>query len=300
MRENERYLRLIAAVMFLAFGAYAAAFILEKSDDGTVTETAHLKSISESFSVSGKAYREFTPINADGSDYVILSAEGEHLSGGSAVAVTEENADEYFAYCDYLLSKKSFDSEQEAVNAIKNGNAAVRAQAVMYLEGQEAPEKALCPKDVIYAPCAGIFTESGGSIGAIASDVNWYFSFDSEKAKHLHRGQKLNLKISSGPEVSAEVYSIDEEKTVLIVRSCEDFIPRKESYDAEISVSECTGIKVPRKAMRFDENGSPFVYVISVGIKEKTAVEIIYTSRDFYLCNDNSLREGMEIIISEN
>lgn len=300
MLRTERYLRLIAACLFLAFGAYSAAFILQKSIDTTVTEKAEYRVVSESFSVRGKASRRLIPINAVGSGYIILAAEGEYLSGGSAVAVREDSADAYFAFLDYELGKISFDSEKDAVLALKSGDTVRRIRAALYFEGQKPPDFVPCPEGVIYAPCAGVFTRTGGSIGAIASEVNWFFSFKTEKSRHLSRGQKLNLKISSRPCTDAEVYSIDEDKTVLIVRSCEDFIPQKERYDAKICLSDCSGIEVPHGAMHFDADGSAFVYVLSAGIKEKTAVRIIYTSPEFFLCEPGSVREGMEILISEN
>ena len=300
MQRSESYLRLIAAVMFLAFGAYAAALIFQQSEGGTVTETAEYRSISDSFSVKGEAYRELTPVIEDSRGYIILAAEGEYLPGGSAVAVREENAEDYFAFCDYKLSRKAFASEEEAVEAIKNGSAAERALAVMYLEGQALPEKAQKPDGIICTPCAGIFTRNADGGYSIASDVNWYFSFESEKAEQLSKGQKLNLKISSGPETEAEVYSIGENRVTLIIRSCTDYIPTGKSCTAEISLDDCQGIKVPREALHFDGDGSPFVYVLSAGIKEKITVEIIYTSRSFYLCDDSALREGMEIIVSES
>ena len=299
MPRNDRWLRLIAAVSFLAFGAYAAAFISEKSDDGTVTERLRYANVSESFAVRGEAWRELTPITADGSDYVILAAEGEYLSGGSAVAVKEDYADDYYAYRDYELSKKSFTSEEAAVEAIKSGDAAQRALAVTYLEGGKAPVEALCPDGVIRAPCAGIFTRTEDGSLAVADRSNWYFSFESERAGELSAGQKVNLKISSGPETAAEVYSTDGNNVTLIVRSGNNF-PGQEDCDAKIDLSDCRGIKVPRRAMHFDAEGNAFVYVLSAGTEEKTAAKIIYKSGNFYLCDDSSLREGMEIIVSRN
>lgn len=292
-------MRMIAAVMFLAFGAYTAAFILQKSDDVTVTEKARYAKVSESFSVKGKAYRELTPVITDDSGLVILAAEGQQISGGSAVAVKEESSDDYFAYCDYRLSKTKFLSEQAAVEAIKSGSPEVRAWAVMCLEGQKVPEKTACPEGVIYAPCAGIFAATGDGTYAVADRTKWFFSFESEKAENLRKGQKLNLKISSGSEAEAEVYGIDGCKVTLAVRSGSSFIPDGKVCGAKISVSDCRGIKIPRKAMHFDGEGGAFVYALSAGIKEKTAVEIIYTSENFYLCADTSLREGTEVIISE-
>lgn len=299
MRKSDSYFRIIASVLFLAAGAYASACILEKSEQKYVTEKAEYCIVSESFSVTGRAYRELTEINAD-SDCVILAAEGEYLSGGSAVAVSEEDADAYFAFCDYRLSKTEFGSEEDAVDAVINGDATARALAVMYLENAEPPEKIPCPDSIVYAPCAGIFTRKIGDIGAIASEVNWYFSFESEKAALLNENQKLNLKISSGPEAESEVFSTDGNIVTLIVRSCADFIPTEEAYEAEISVSDCEGIRVSRTAVHFDENGTPFVYILSAGQEKTAAVEIIYTSSDFYLCDERSLREGTEIILSEN
>lgn len=300
MRKSDTYFQIIASVLFLAVGSYAAACILQKSEPGFATEKAAYYTVSESFSVKGNAYRELTEISADCNDCIVLAAEGEYLSGGSAVAVREENAEDYFAYCDFKLSKTSFPSEEAAIDTVINGDATARALAVMFLEGGDVPEKVACPQGVIYAPCAGIFTHQVGSIGAIASEVNWYFSFESENSALLSNGQKVRLKVSSGPEVSAEVFGIGGNEVTLIVRSFADFIPTEKSYEAEVSVSDCTGIKVPRKAVHIDENGTAFVYVLSADQKEITAVEILYTSPDFYLCDDSILREGMEIIISEN
>lgn len=302
MLRSERYLRLIAAVMFLCFGAYAAAFIWEKAENGTVTETAEYSSVSESFSVKGKAFRSLVPIASDGGEYLILAAEGEHLPGGSAVAVKTENADDYFAFRDYEISKETFSSEEEAVSAIKSENASRRALAAMYLEGKKLPEKRGQPEGVIFAPCAGIFTRKGGELGSVADGFNWYFSFESDKVSELKKGQKLNLEISSGPQVEAEVFSIDKDNNsaVLIVRTCPDFIPTDSEYSASVSLSECRGLRVPARAVHYDEDGTAFVSILSAETEERKAVEILYSSRDFCLCDDSALREGAEIIVSEN
>lgn len=302
MLQSERYLRLIAAVMFLCFGAYAAAFIWEKAENGTVTETAEYFSVSESFAVKGKAFRSLVPIASDGGEYLILAAEGEHLPGGSAVAVEKENADAYFAFCDYEISKKAFSSEEDAVSAIKSENATRRALAAVYLEGKKLPKKRGKPEGVIYAPCAGIFTRKGGELGSIADGFDWYFSFESDKVSELRKGQKLNLEISSGPQVEAEVFSIDKDtgSAVLIVRTCPDFIPTDSEYSASVSLSECRGLRVPARAVHYDEDGTAFVSILSAETEERKAVEILYSSRDFCLCDDSALREGAEIIVSEN
>ena len=301
MLRSEKYLRLIAAVMFLAVGAYAAAFLRLKSENGTVTERAEYMSVSESFSVEGCAFRTLTPVFSDGGEYVLLAAEGDYLSGGSAVAVKMENADAYFAFCDGELAKETFHSEKDAVNAIKSGDAAHRALAALYLEGKKLPGKAEKPEGVIYAPCAGFFTRKIGECGAIASASCLYFSFESQKTSLLRRGQKLNLSIASFPQTGAEVFSIDEEKNsaVLIIRSGFDGVPTDAELTAELSLSQCRGLRVPAEALHHDSDGNAYVNILSAGTEERKPVEILYSSRDFYLCDDNSLREGMQIIVSD-
>lgn len=301
MLRSERWLTLIAAVMFLCFGAYAAAFLWERSENETATETAEYCTVSESFSVKGRAFRTLTPIASDGGEYVILAAEGERLSGGSAVAVKAENADAYFAYRDYELSMETFSSEADAVSALKGENAARRALAAVYLEGGKLPEECPEPEGVVCAPCAGIFTRRGDDIGSVADGYYWYFSFESDKVQELKRGQKLKLEISSLPQVGAEVFSIDEEnnRAVLIVRDCQNFIPTDSEESASVSLSGCRGLRVPVSAVHYDEDGTAFVNVLSAGAEEKKEIEILYTARDCYLCSDGALREGMEIIVSE-
>ena len=301
MLRSEKYLRLIAAVMFLAIGVYAAAFLWQKGENGPVTERAEYKSVNESFSVKGTAYRTLTPIVSGGGEYVILAAEGDYLSGGSAVAVKKESADAYFAFCDGKLGEEKFLSEEEAVKAINSGDPARRALAALYLEGKKLPEKEAEPEGVIYAPCAGIFTRKGGECGGIASREGLYFSFESEKTPLLRKGQKLNLSIASFPQARAEVFSIDEEKnrTVLIIRNGFDGVPTDAELTAELSLSQCRGLRVPAGAMHYDSDGNAYVNILSAGIEEQKPVEILYSSRDFYLCDDSSLREGMQIIVSD-
>lgn len=302
MLRSEKYLRLIAAVIFLALGAYAAAFIWKSGENSIITETAKYESISESFSVKGHAFRELSPIVSGDEDYIILAAEGEYLSGGSAIAVRKETADDYYAFCDCELSRESFSSEEKAVDAIRSGDAEHRALAALQLEGKVPCEKCNKPDGIIYTPCAGFFTRKGGAIGSIASSASWYFSFESEKVSVLHRGQKLNLVLASGPQTEAEIFSIDKDNgiAVLIIRSCSDFLPVEEDYTAAIKLSECEGLRVPIDAVCYDKDGTPFVKVLSAGIEERKNIEIIYTSRDYCLCSGSELREGMEIMVSDS
>lgn len=301
MLRSERWLTLIAAVMFLCFGAYSAAFLRERSEHETVTETAEYCTVGESFSVKGRAFRSLTPIVSDGGEYVILAAEGERVCGGSAVAVKAENADAYFAYRDYELSMETFSSEADAVSALKGENTAKRALAAVYLEGWRIPEECPEPEGIIRAPCAGIFTREGNDIGSVADGYYWYFSFETDKARELKRGQKLKLEIAPLPQVGAEVFSIDKEngRAILIVSDCPEFIPTGIEESASVSLSGCSGLRVPGNAVHYDEDGTAFVNVLSSGTKEKKEIEIIYTARDYCLCNDRSLREGMEVIVSE-
>lgn len=301
MLRSERWLTLIAAAMFLCFGAYAAAFLWERSENETVTEAAEYFTVSESFSVKGMAFRPLTPIVSGGGEYVILAAEGERLRGGSAVAVKAENADAYFAFRDYELSMETFSFEADAVSALKGENAARRALAAVYLEGGRLPEECPEPEGIIRAPCAGIFTRRGNDIGSVADGYYWYFSFESDKVPGLRKGQKLRLELSSLPQVGAEVFSIDEEnsRAVLIVSDCPEFIPTGIEENASVSLSGCSGLRVPGNAVHYDDDGTAFVNVLSSGTKEKKEIEIIYTARDYYLCDDRSLREGMEVIVSK-
>lgn len=286
---------------FLFIGAYAAAFLWEQGENGTVTQTAEYAQVGDSFSVKGTVFRPLVPIVCDGGEYLILAAEGEYLSGGSAVAVKAENAGEYFAFRDYEISAESFSSEEDAVNAIRSDDASRRALAAVYLEGRKPPKECAEPEGVIYAPCAGIYTGEGGGIGSVADGFNWYFSFESDKVPELKRGQKLYLEISSLPQLEAEVFSIDSaEKTAsAIIRGSPGLMPPQGEETAAVSLPEHRGLRVPKAAVHYDENGTAFVNVLSAGAKEKKPVGILYTARDYYLCSDGALREDMEIIVSE-
>ena len=72
---------------------------------------------------------------------------------------------------------------------------------------------------------------------------------------------------------------------------------------AEILKAVYSGIKVPKKAVRLDENGDECVYVVTGPRMEKKTINIIYEFEGFYLVavdneRTDALRIGDSIIVS--
>ena len=72
---------------------------------------------------------------------------------------------------------------------------------------------------------------------------------------------------------------------------------------ARLIFSEYSGLSVPREAIRSDEDGNNFVYVLSSGAFKAERVDILYTDADRALVSRSSenggLREGMSVLIGD-
>ena len=68
--------------------------------------------------------------------------------------------------------------------------------------------------------------------------------------------------------------------------------------DAELVLSEETGLRVPRQGLHVDGQGRACVYVQTALLVEKKLVQVERDFDDYYLVTSSTLRAGDQVIIS--
>lgn len=159
---------------------------------------------------------------------------------------------------------------------------------------------------------AGRAAIADGTVGKLITSTRWYFAavMDDEDAQGLTEGGYVTVSFSRrfGGDVRMRVDSISTasggERAVLFstLDAMAATLPMRDA-EAEIVIASYTGIRVPSKALHYDEeNGRSYVYVVAASQVEKKYVETVYHSGDYFLVkiesNAYALREGNEIIVS--
>ncbi len=131
-----------------------------------------------------------------------------------------------------------------------------------------------------------------GSIGKIIDGYNWYVAtvIDSSNASMLEKGKAVSLIFGDSEEdaVSTYLYSvkkIDDNDSLVIFRCTlmNEELASLRKINGKIVISNFTGIKVNRDAVRIDENGNTGVYVRRGNIVNFRSLNIIYSEDAFVI-----------------
>jgi len=160
------------------------------------------------------------------------------------------------------------------------------------------------------------------AIGKLICSFDWYFAaiMPAEDAARLREDRTAVLEFAryySGP-VTTRVVDIGrpEKGECVVIFACSEAMSETlamRQVSAEVIFDEYSGIRVPKKAVRVEEDGSLYVFTTTGMLVEKKYVEIVYDAEDYYLMRpapppgtasdaivDTSsfLREGNRIIVS--
>lgn len=157
-------------------------------------------------------------------------------------------------------------------------------------------------------------TDGHSSLGKLISSATWYFTvaMESSDAAQLKTGRSAQLRFAGTvtDRLSCRVESIGAEESGrrTVVFSCSSHLSdmtQARKVDAELIRDSWSGLRVPKKALRVDENGQSGVYC-QVGLAARfKPVKVIFTGEDYCLVEaDNPksetlrIREGDQVIIS--
>jgi multidrug efflux pump subunit AcrA (membrane-fusion protein) len=68
--------------------------------------------------------------------------------------------------------------------------------------------------------------------------------------------------------------------------------------DAELVLSEESGLRIPRKGLHVDDRGNACVYVQTALVVEKKLVQVQRDYGDYYMVTSDTLRAGDQVIVS--
>lgn len=145
--------------------------------------------------------------------------------------------------------------------------------------------------------------------GKVITGMNWYYAavLDEEDADKLEEGTTAEIHFtknySATVSMTVESISAPEDGKCVVVFSYDSGmadIAGLRTLTGDIIFSEQTGIRIPKEAVRLDEDGNPMIYTL-VGAKAKAvSVTILAEFDEYYLVSDSDrsdLHEGTEVIV---
>ncbi len=131
-----------------------------------------------------------------------------------------------------------------------------------------------------------------GAIGKIVTDFEWYFActLRNEEVSPLSEGNTVTMQFDATGDllIKAKVHYIGsktDDETVVVFKGSENLdkliLLRKQA--ATIILKTYEGLKVPKTALRVDEDGSIGVYVITGLYAEFKKIDPVYETRDYYI-----------------
>lgn len=275
MSRDISYLRFAAAAIFLALAAYCAAAFMESADAPETVEAVRV-SISRTIHAEGTVLRDEEYVVCPFEAAYFAASEGERIKGGSIVCVSEDSLEDYLTFAD-THNGRAPEKMQGCVRASCSGFFSTE------LDGWETADAKNLDTFTPHIP--------ENAVGRIVAN-GWCFVADIKDLSQLYEGQNLTLTVFD--DYPAQVAEIDGSRVTIRVRQGLDAMLNTRHTEATLRITETSGIKIPKDALHSDESGS-YVYTLRAGLSEKTPVNIIYEADDYFLADEDTLREGMLI-----
>ena len=145
------------------------------------------------------------------------------------------------------------------------------------------------------------------ALGKVVSGARWYLAalVDAEDARRLSELSEVHVVFSRymGEDLTMRLESLSSEEngSRVVILSCGESLAEMLTLrfqDAELVLSQDSGLRIPRKALHVDENGQSCVYVQTALLAEKKPVQVLKDFGDYYMVSSDVLRAGDEIIVS--
>lgn len=138
------------------------------------------------------------------------------------------------------------------------------------------------------------------SLGKIISGYNWYIAciLKNSAASRLKTNSECTVKLGDCT-VTTTVYAVKQatEGENLVIFKCNlmnEQLATLRCVNGSVVLDEYTGLKVPKEAVRVDENGITGVYVKLANIVEFRAVDVLYATDEYIITNEASDRSRIK------
>ena len=139
-------------------------------------------------------------------------------------------------------------------------------------------------------------TSNSSAVGKLIADYHWRAAavIDKEQMTGIYEGSTVTLRIGSGPrQLSAKViYTKDcgDGKSIYVFQ-CDSLAAEAVSSRTacfKLMVNSYGGLRVPRTALNYNENGERGVYIVRNQTLVFKKVEVIYWGEDYVICTRNT------------
>ncbi len=145
------------------------------------------------------------------------------------------------------------------------------------------------------------------ALGKLVSGSKWYFAalMDEEEAERLSGKDSVAVRFGRyyGEQLAMRVewLSPEEEGQCTVLLSCGEHmgdVMTMRFQDAELVLSEDSGLRIPRRGLHVDDQGRACVYVQTALLVEKKLVTVEQDFGDYYMVRSDTLRSGDQVIVS--
>lgn len=137
--------------------------------------------------------------------------------------------------------------------------------------------------------------DSGGAVGKLISDYHWRIAavLDAESLVGISEGDTVTLRVGSdGKQLNVKVVSVEQgsdEKKICIFE-CDEInstVVMSRTARFKLVKNSYGGLRVPRKALRYNDDNECGVFVERGQIIVFKKVDVIYWADDYVICRQN-------------
>ena len=203
---------------------------------------------------------------------------------------------------DYAAILQELESQKAQIDASLQGGAAVTAPAAGYFVGRtDGCEESLTPEGLKTLSASAITQvverqeASTEAIGKVADGYSWYFAapVSEEEAKKLKELNKVTLRFPQllAEDISCSVYDVHQDESGQWVAVFESgymnaALLMARDQPADIILRSYTGLKVPKEALRQNEDGEWGAYCLEGAQVVFKKITILFQTDSFYVAKD--------------
>ena len=156
----------------------------------------------------------------------------------------------------------------------------------------------------ITAPVSSAAPQSvSTTVGKLIQGSTWYFAanVNEENAASLKENSRLTLRMASGvgfdlPVTLTRISAAENGKCLIVLKSTRylSYMTLLREQNAELIISAYDGLRVPKNALRVDENGVSGVYCLVGRVAYFKPVSIVYQGSDYCLVEPGTIEAATE------
>ena len=141
------------------------------------------------------------------------------------------------------------------------------------------------------------------TVGKLIQGSAWYFAanVNEEDAASLKENSRLTLRMASGvgfdlPVTLTRISAAENGKCLIVLKSTRylSYMTLLREQNAELIISVYDGLRVPKNALRVDENGVSGVYCLVGRVAYFKPVSIVYQGSDYCLVKPGTIEAATE------